>query len=391
MNRGIKDRVAVVGVGCSKFGERWDADAETLVVEAVTEALTDAGINSREVRAAWVGCAYPFTGLGGSTLADPMKLYGIPITRVENYCATGMDAFRNACFAVASGAYDIALACGVEKILDQSAKGLPGLQGAFPAVLADFSAPGFFGLLAVRTMQEYGWTREDFCSVAVKNHANGAHHPKAHFQKAITLEEALRAPMISWPLGRFDCCAISDGAAAVVIARPEVAQAMKHKDDHVVVKANAMAVGSGQPFFDSDFAWLGWPVNEQAARMAYKEAGIRDPKAEISFAEIHDCFTPNELLTYEALGFCEKGKGAAWLRDGGPTVEGELPVNPSGGLKCFGHPIGATGCRMIYEVTKQLQGRADGLQVKNPRLGLANNLGGPGAVATVTILGRRDG
>lgn len=388
MKKSIRDRAAVAGVGCTKFGERWEADAEDLVVDAVTEALDDAGLSRDDIEAAWVGNAYPFTGMGGPTLADPMKLYGIPITRVENFCATGMDAFRNACLAVASGVYDIVLACGVEKIHDQSAKGLPGIQGVFPSALSDFSAPGLFGLLAVRTFHEFGWTREDFAEVAVKNHANGAHHPKAHFQKAITLEEALNAPMISWPLSRFDCCGISDGAAAVIVTRPEIAKTLKHKDDYTVVKANAMAVGSGMPFYESDFEWTGWPVNEQAARMAYEEAGVTDPLKEISFAEVHDCFTPNELLTYEALGFCDRGKAPQWLRDGGPTINGELPVNPSGGLKCFGHPIGATGCRMIYELTKQLQGRADGLQVKNARLGLANNLGGTGAVSTITILGR---
>jgi acetyl-CoA C-acetyltransferase len=390
MPEGIKDRVAVVGVGCSKFGERWDADTEDLLVESTHEAFEDAGIRPEDLDAAWVGCAYPFTGMGGSTLADPLKLYGIPITRVENFCATGMDAFRNACLAVASGVHDVVLACGVEKILDQSARGLPSLPGLFPPVLSDFSAPGMFGLLAIRLMHEYGWIREDFAEVAVKNHANGAHHPKAHFQKPITLDEALAAPIISWPLTRFDCCAISDGSAAVVVTRPEIARGMSHASDYVLVRANAMAVGSGMPFYDGDFAWLGWPVNEQAAHAAYEQAGITDPKSQIDLAEIHDCFTPNELCTYESLGFCDAGKGPQWLREGGPMVDGELPVNASGGLKCFGHPIGATGVRMIYEVTKQLQGRADGLQVRDARVGLANNLGGAGAVAAVTILARSD-
>ncbi len=151
-----------------------------------------------------------------------------------------------------------------------------------------------------------------------------------------------------------------------------------------------MAVGSGMPFYDSDFGWTGWPCNEQAARLAYEEAGITDPRAQIDVAEVHDCFTPNELVTYEALGFCEPGKGAQWLREGGPYPEGELPVNPSGGLKSFGHPVGATGLRMIYEITRQLQSRADGVQVRDAAVGLANNLGGAGAVATVTILARHD-
>jgi len=385
----ISDKVAIIGVGCTKFGELWDKDVEDLVVEAAYEALDDAGMSPQDVQAAWIGVLYPFTGLSGNTFSDPMKLFGIPVTRVENYCASGMDAFRNACYAVASGAYDVAMACGVEKLMDTGSSGLP-MQGFSHPVFGVASAPALFALSATRCFHEYGWTKEDLARVAVKNHKNGAKHPKAHFRREITMEDALSAPMIAWPLGRFDCCAMSDGSAALVITRPEIAERSKHKDDYVLVKANALAVSSGRPMFSNSTDFLGFTATQDAARAAYAEAGVKDPAKEIDLAEVHDCFSITEILNYEDLGFCEHGQGAAFVAEGRSEVDGDLPVNASGGLKCFGHPIGATGCRMLYEITKQLQGRADGAQVKDARLGLAHNLGGPGSVCSVTILGRKD-
>jgi acetyl-CoA C-acetyltransferase len=204
------------------------------------------------------------------------------------------------------------------------------------------------------------------------------------------MDDALKAPMIAWPLGRFDCCAMSDGSAALIVTRPEIAKTMRHKDDYTVVKANALAIDSTYPMYRPGYNWLGFPATRAAAAMAYEEAGIKNPAKEISFAEVHDCFTSTELFNMGDLGFVDPPKAAEAVRDGMTDIEGDLPINPSGGLKCFGHPIGATGCRMLVEVTKQLQGRADGLQVKNPRLGMAHNLGGPGSVGTVTILGLRD-
>ncbi len=385
----IKDKVAIIGVGCTKFGELWEKDPEDLVVEAAYEALDDAGVAPNDVQAAWIGILYPFTGLSGSTFSDPMKLFGIPVTRVENYCASGMDAFRNACYAVASGVYDVVVACGVEKLMDTGSAGLP-MQGFSHPVFGGVSAPGLFALAATRCFNEYGWTKEDLARVAVKNHKNGALHPKAHFRRAITMEDALSAPMIAWPLGRFDCCAMSDGSAALVITRPEIAEKSKHKDDYVLVKANALATATGRPMFSNSTDFLGFPATRDAAKAAYAEAGVKDPAKEISLAEVHDCFSITEILNYQDLGFCAQGDGAAFVAEGHADVDGDLPVNASGGLKCFGHPIGATGCRMLYEVTKQLQGRADGAQVKDARLGLAHNLGGPGSVCSVTILGRKD-
>jgi len=387
--QGIKDRIAVAGVGATRFTEHYEKDQEDLLVEAVEEACSDAGIERKDIQAIWCGVYYRFTGLSGTTAADALRLYGIPSTRVENYCASGMDAFRNACFAVAAGVYDIVLACGVEKITDQGSRGLPNvLRDSIPPFMPPASAPALFAMAATRAFSERGWTREDLARVAVKNHANGAKHPKAHFRREITMETALEAPMIAWPLGRFDSCAVSDGAAAVIITTPEIAKKMNHKDDYVVVKANGLAVTTASPMHNPGFDYLGFPATQMAAKQAYGEAGISDPATQISLAEVHDCFTITEMLTYEDLGFCAPGEGAAFIRDGRSAADGDLPVNPSGGLKSFGHPIGATGCRMIGEVTRQLQGRAEGIQVKDPELGLAHNLGGPGAVCSVTILGR---
>jgi acetyl-CoA C-acetyltransferase len=385
----IKDKAAIIGVGCTKFGERWEKDVEDLVVEAAYEALEDAGLTPEDVDAAWVGFLYNFTGVSGNTFSEPMKLFGKPVTHVENFCASGMDAFRNACYGVASGVYDVVIACGVEKLTDIGGSGLP-MSGFGHPVIGGISAPGMFALAATRCFHEYGWTKEDLGRVAIKNHKNGVLHPKAHFRKAVTMEEVLSAPIIAWPLGRFDCCAMSDGAAAIVITRPEIAKQSKHKDDYIVVKANALATASAQPMFRNSFDYLSFPATQAAAALAYKEAGIKDPANEISFAEVHDCFTITEILNCQDLGFCEQGQGASFVAEGHTEVDGNIPVNPSGGLKCFGHPIGATGCRMIYELTKQLQGRADGAQVKDPRLGLAHNLGGPASICSVTILGRPD-
>ena len=272
----IKDKVAVIGVGATKFGEAWEKDAEDLLVDAAYEALDDAGLTSQDIEAAWVGVLYNFTGISGSTAAEPLKLFGKPVTRVENFCASGMDAFRNACYGVASGVYDIVLACGVEKLMDVGGSGLPVSDFGHP-VIGGVSAPGMFALAATRSFHEWGWTKEDLARVAVKNHKNGVAHPKAHFRRAITMEDALNAPMIAWPLGRFDCCAMSDGSAAIVITRPEIAKTLKHKDDYVLVKANALAMATVMPMYKASFDYLGFPATRMAAASAYEEAGIKDP------------------------------------------------------------------------------------------------------------------
>jgi acetyl-CoA C-acetyltransferase len=223
--------------------------------------------------------------------------------------------------------------------------------------------------------------------VAVKNHHNGAMNPKAHFQSEVDVDTVLGAPLISSPLGLYDCCPTTDGAAAAVICRADLAK--NFRDDYVLVKGLGLAVTSGAPYFKPGFEYDGFPATTLAAKQAYEQAGIKDPLEEIDVAETHDCFTITEILNYEDLLFCEKGKGGRFIEEGHSAIGGKLPVNPSGGLKSSGHPIGGTGIRMIYEITRQLQHRVGDRQVKNAQTGLAHNLGGPGAVGCVTILGNR--
>jgi acetyl-CoA C-acetyltransferase len=381
---GIRDRVAVVGVGCTKFGDLFDRSYEDLVVEAADLALADAGCGPDRIRAAWIGTYNPGAhgGKAGVSLADPLCLYGVPITRVENFCATGTDAFRNAALAVASGVYDVALVVGAEKMKDRPGRGL-AREGVHPIFGRGQTAPGLFALAANRYMARFGVGRESLAKVAVKNHRNGARHPLAHMRREVTLETVLAAPIIAWPFGLFDCCPTTDGAAAAVICRRELAR--EFKGQAVSVKGLGMAVTSGKPFFDPTFEYIGFPATTLAARQAYQEAGIT--ARDVSFAEVHDCFTWTEITNYEDLGFAEKGRGWTLIEEGRTALEGDIPVNPSGGLKSFGHPIGASGVRMIAECVTHLRGQAGERQVKNAQIGIAHNVGGPGSVSCVVALG----
>ena len=390
---GISDQVAIIGMGCSKFGERWNASAEDLLVEAAFEAFEDAGVEAKDIQAAWLGTY--ITAFTGQLLAQSLKLEYIPISRVENMCATATDAFRNACFAVASKAYDVVMVAGVEKLKDTGYTGL-GNTNILPNtnVAPPVPPPAQFALAATRYFHQYGINpdkgRETLAKIAVKNHHNGSMHPKAHFQKEITVEQALRAPMVAWPLGLFDCCGVSDGAAVAIITRPEIAKSFR--DDYILVKGMGLAIGGKQGILQDDFDFTHFPETQSAARQAYEQAGIRDPRKEISLAEVHDCFTITEMIIMEDLGFSQRGKASQDVEAGTFTLEGELPVNTDGGLKCFGHPIGASGLRMMYEIYKQLQGKAGPRQIKNAKLGLTHNLGGtPGSFSVgVGIFGARD-
>lgn len=386
---GIRGRAAVAGVGATAFGEHWDHDASDLLSEAVSAALDDAGVDLDQIEAAWVGNQYPTTGVSGAQLSDAIRLYHRPVTRVENFCASGMDAFRQACYAVAAGIHEVVLACGVEKLTDGGASGLPN-AGRDDPLIGVISAPGTFGMVATRAFEEWGWNKSDIAEVAVKNHANGVHHPKAHFRRAVTVEDVLKAPLVAAPLGRLDCAAVSDGAAAVVVTTPDRARRLSHAREVVAVAAVQVSGFTSKPHLHPDADFLGFPASRHAARAAYAEAGIVEPAAELDVAEVHDCFTITELINYQDLAFTPKGTAVDYLRSGATRPGGSLVVNPSGGLKSFGHPIGATGCRMLYEITRQLQGRADGVQVEGARRGLAHNLGGPGAVAAVSILERAE-
>ena len=384
MASGIRDKVAIVGMGCTRFGERWDADAADLIVEAFQEALEDAGIGPEEVQAAWLGTCFEEVHLGksGIPLAQALKLPGIPVTRVENFCATGTEAFRGACYAVASGACDIALALGVEKLKDTGYGGLPGFDTAMGTlnrfILPAFTAPGGFALMATRYFAEHGISPDEgkmaLARISVKSHRCGAMNPKAHLRTEITPEQVLQAPIVAWPLGLFDCCGVSDGAAAAIVTTPEIARSLR--PDPVRVKALQIAATSGEELYTTGWDGTHLPTTARAAARAYEEAGVRSPRDEIGVLEVHDCFSITELVTYEDLGISLRGRAIRDVNDGLFELEGAIPCQPDGGLKCFGHPIGASGIRMIYEVYKQLQHRAGPRQVKDPKLGLTHNLGG---------------
>jgi acetyl-CoA C-acetyltransferase len=384
----IKDQIAIIGVGCTKFGDNFEQSFEDLLVEAGFAAFADARIEPERVEAAWLGTFSPYAGNGKASvsLADALRMYGKPITRVENYCATGTDAFRNAAMAVASGMYDVALVAGAEKLKDRPMRGL-GWEGGHPYQHDGLTAPGVFAMAANRYFHRFGAGRESLAKVSVKNHHNGAMNAKAHFQMEVSAEQVLQAPIVAWPFGLFDCCPTTDGAAAAVICRADVAR--RFRDDYVLVKGLGLAVTSGRPWYDAANEYVGFASTRAASEQAYRMAGVTNPVAEIDLAEVHDCFTWTEITNYEDLGFCGKGEGTHFIGEGRSSLSGDLPVNPSGGLKSFGHPIGASGVRMIYEVVTQLRGQAGARQVRDAELGLVHNLGGPGSVACVIVLGRR--
>jgi len=397
----IKDKVAIIGMGCTRFGENWDKSLADMIVDAAYEAYEDAGIESKDIQAAWFGT--DSSEEAGQGLAAPLKLSFIPITRVQNFCATGSDAFRNACYGVASGVYDIVLALGAEKFKDSGYSGLPNpptSSGKFPYGESTyrsytFTAPGSFAMMATKYFDRYGLSPEEgkkvIGQIEVKNHYNGSFHPKAHFQKEVTLEQVLNAPIIAYPLGLYDCCGVSDGAAAAIITRADLAK--NFRADPVYVKALQISTsrnGIINPGYD--FAHV--EETYRAGRAAYVEAGVKNPREEISTAEVHDCFSITELVTMEDLQFSPRGRAAGDVDAGRFELSGEQPINTDGGLKCFGHPLGASGIRMLYEEYKQLQGKADTLlnpgkpsrQIKNPTLGLTHNLGGTPPQATISVI-----
>jgi len=388
----IKDKVAIVGMGTSQFGELWDKGVEDLIVDAAFEAFEDASVEPKDIHAAWFGTFE--TGLTGQILSSALQLQYLPITRVENACATGIEAIRNACFGLIAKAYDLVLVLGVEKMKDVGFGGLLSAPGTFhPVYGAQAIAVGRYAMAATRYFERYGLSREEgkkaIGMISVKSHYNGARNPKAHLKREVTLDQVINAPLISWPLGLYDCCGVTDGAAAAILCRTEDAKSFR--DDYVTIKGIGLSVGPGWGKERSDFDYTHWPETEHAAKMAYADAGIKDPRKEIDLAEVHDCFSIAELIAIESLGLCEKGKAKEDIEAGSFAITGDMPVNPSGGLKSFGHPIGASGCREVSEVYKQIQGKAQKpeRQLKNPTMGLVHNQGGhPGRfMAGVCVIG----
>ncbi|MDY6881844.1 MAG: acetyl-CoA acetyltransferase [Thermodesulfobacteriota bacterium] len=392
----IKDKVAIVGMGCSKFGERWGLGAGDLAVESAYEAYEDAGVGPDDIEACWVGQMYaPVNGIAGSTIADTLKLTNIPIIRNENWCTAGHIALIEAALAVASGVYDVVMAIGVEKLKDTGYPGLGTGRGMNPVYEARRTAPGSFGLIATSYFNKYGLSMEEgketIGKIAVKNHRNGSMCPKAHFRNKITLDKVVNAPIIAYPLGLFDCCGNSDGSACAILAKADIAK--RFCDDPIYIKGFGISMDAGLPHTRPEFGWTSFEALKNSSRQAYEMAGIKNPREEIDLAEVHDCFSITELAIYEDFGFSLRGRAKEDIDSGFFELEGGLPVNSDGGLKCFGHPVGASGLRMTYEVYKQLQHKADlpERQIKNANRGLSHTFGGPPQLSAVAIFGNEKG
>jgi len=391
-SQGIRDRVAIVGMGCTRFGEHWDRSADDLIIDAVDEACATSGIELDDIDAFWLGTM--LSGYGGTTLSLPLKLPYKPVTRVENYCATGSESFRNACYAVASGAYDLVMATGVEKLKDSGYSGLAYATRPDDGTEEAISAPAVFSYLEPAYAEKYSVPRdvmkEVMTHIAWKNHQYGALNPRAQFRSGVTKETISAAPLVAGSLGIFDCSGVSDGAAAAIICRAE--DAHRYTDRPLYVKGLALASGSGAGVMSSSYDYTTFDEVTRSAADAYQQAGVHDPRAQLAMAEVHDCFTPTELVLMEDLGFAPRGQAWKEVLAGTFDRTGALPVNPDGGLKSFGHPIGASGLRMLFECWLQLRGEAGDRQIETDRtLALTHNLGGrPGrCVSFVSVVGSR--
>lgn len=388
-SHGIRDQVAVVGMGCTPFGELWGKSTSDLIVDAATACLTSAGLTQDAIDAYWLGTMD--SGYSGLTLSLALKTDYKPVTRVENMCATGSEAFRNACYAVAAGAYDVAMVLGVEKLKDSGYSGLVRQDPPDDGTAPETTAPAAFSYLAPAYQDAYGvdddTMREVLTRIAVKNHDNGSRNPLAQFRKAVSAETVSCAPLVAGQLGVFDCSGVADGAAAAIVVRAEDAQ---RYDSAMYVKALSMVAGRGDGMFDDQVSLVSFPEVIRCAADAYAQAGIVNPREEVSFAEVHDCFTPTELVLMEDLGFSDRGMAWKDVLEGDFEMAGRLPINVDGGLKSFGHPIGATGLRMLYECWLQLRGQAGARQLNEPRIAMTQNLGGrPGrCVSFISLVGR---
>lgn len=383
--------VAIIGVGCTKFGEMWERSFRDLFVEAGLNALEDAGTRGEDIEALYVGnmSAGKFIDQEhiGALIADYAGLAGslhIPSTRVEAACASGGLALRDGVMAVASGLHDIVIAAGVEKMTDvETGVTIDALASAADREWEGFMGatfPGLYAMMARLHMHKYGTTREQLATVAVKNHHNATMNPKAQYRKEITIDDVINSPLVADPLRVYDCSPITDGAAAVVLAPAELAR--KLNDTPIYVRASAQASDTITLHDRRDITTLDATV--YAAKRAYEMAGI-SPK-DVDVAEVHDCFTIAEICAIEDLGFVQKGDGGPATEEGITALDGEIPINPSGGLKACGHPVGATGIKQAIEIAEQLRGDVRERQVNGAEIGLTHNVGGTGGTAVVHIL-----
>ncbi len=376
--------VAVIGVGMTKFGELWGKSLRDIFVEAALKAIQNAGVD--HIDSMYVGSMSSGLFVGqehlGAVMADYLGMNPIPATRVESACASGGAAFRSAYFEVASGSSDIVLAGGVEKMTDGAdvTEALATAADQEYEVYQGVTFPGLYAMIANAHMHQYKTKREQIAAVAVKNHKNGANNPNAQFRGEITLDQVLNSTLVADPLRLLDCSPVSDGGAAVILCSMDIAK--KFKGTPIRIKATAQA--SDTIALHSRKSLTSLSAVSVAAAKAYKSAGIN--AKDINFAEVHDCFTIAEIVVSEDLGFFEKGKGGPAVEKGFTSLGGKIPINTSGGLKSKGHPVGATGIAQIIEVYEQLTGQAGKRQVKNAKIGLAQNMGGSGASCVINIL-----
>lgn len=380
-------RVAIIGAGMTKFGENWEQGFRELVVEAGIKALTDAGISGDKIDAGYVGTMASGRLIGqehiGALIADYMGLNPLPVTRVEGACASGSLALRQGFMSVASGMHDIVVVGGVEKMTELGVNTVSDILGGAGdqewELFLGATFPALYALMAKRHMIDFGTTEEMMAAVAVKNHKHGAKNKYAQFPREITMEQVLGSKMIADPLKIFDCSPITDGAAGVVLAPLDMAESFTKKPVEIVTTAQA----SDSIALHSRETLTGLKATQVAARKAFARAEMA-PK-DIDLAEVHDCFTIAEIMAIEDLGFFEKGKGGQATLDGRTALDGEIPINTSGGLKSCGHPVGATGIKQAVECVWQLRGEAEGRQVKGASTALSHNVGGSGATAVVHI------
>ena len=391
-SHGIKDQVAIVGMGCTSFGEHWDKSLDDLIIEAAQKATKSAGIETDLIDAYWFGTSQ--SAASGIALATPLRLSGKPVTRVENYCATGSESLRQACYAVASGAYDSAMALGAEKVKDSGYQGLNAFPIPTDGTNRTLTAAAMFSLILPAYAKRYEVDEDELryviARIAQKNHFNGSRNELAQFRREVSAEKICEMPSIAGRLSVMDCAGVADGAAAAIVVRAE--DAHKYTDKPLYVKALSVVAGDSSGLVDSDFDFTTLPECAAAAEDAYTQAGIEDPRKELAMAEVHDCFTPTEMILMEDLGFCEKGTAWQEVLNGSFDIDGEMPVNTDGGLKAFGHPVGASGLRMFYETWLQLRSEAPSdrsISLEKSKQALVHNLGGyPGEmVSFVGIVG----
>jgi acetyl-CoA C-acetyltransferase len=392
-SHGIRDRVAIVGMGCTRFAEHWDKGLDELLLDATGDAFASAGVGKDDVDAYWVGTAQ--SGMSGMILAKPLRLEGKPVTRVENMCATGSEALRQASYAVASGAYDVAMAVGVEKVKDSGYQGLNAFPIPTDGTNRTLTAAAMFSMVAPAYARRYGVDpaelRRVLARIASKNHHNGARNERAQFRREMSVDQICAMPAVAGDLSVFDCAGVADGSAAAIVVRAE--DAHRYTDRPLYVKALSFVAGNGSGLTDPAYDYTTFPEIAACAADAYAQAGVTDPRAEIAMAEVHDCFTPTELVLMEDLQFAERGTAWKEILAGTFDLDGDLPVNPDGGLKSFGHPVGASGLRMMFEAWLQLRGEAPEERrigtLGDRSLALTHNLGGyPGEmVSFVSILG----